>query len=324
MTKVKEKLSEEQKHTISDMYNKGISSRKIALKVLGRESRKSTVNDFIKEMNKKGGFSLPNTAPKILLFDIEYAPAEVMAYGRFKQFIVQDFVKKEGYMLSFTAKWLSHNNIVAFNLPYYDTYTGPECNNDFNLVFDLWKLLDEADFVVAHNLKGYDWKQMNTRFVYHHLNPVSPTKLIDTLEICKKHFKFPSNSLDAVAAYLGLGRKTENSGARMWKECILDGSKEAWKQELIYNINDVDLLEQIYLKIRAFDNKHPSLSPYYNDGKMHCTCCGSTNLVLTPKKAYTALSEFLVYQCSDCGKHSRGRSNQRDKESMMTTLTNAL
>lgn len=303
---------------------KGVGSRAIA-KALGSCS-KSTVNYYYNKWldettAKPESTNLNISGPKILLFDIEFAPAKVMCYGRYKQFIVQDFVLEEGYLLSFSAKWLGSDNVVSFNLPYYDCYKGAWDSNDYELAKDLHKLLDEADFTVAHNLKQFDFKVANTRFAAHGLPPISPTKLVDTLEIAKKNFRFPDNKLNTIANYFGLGSKTEGHGADMWRKCLEDDA-ETWKHELEYNIQDVLLLEQVYLKLRPFDNKHPSLIPYYKDDFKRCTCCGSTNLWKTDKKAYTSLSEFEVYKCEDCGKHSRARINLRTKEQMNNTLMN--
>ena len=299
---------------------KGVGSRKIAKEL---NISKSSVNYYYQKfLGDAVDNKILTHGPRILIFDIEYAPAKVMTYGRYKQFIVQDFVLEEGYMLSFACKWLGEDNVFAYNLPMYSSYTGPWCSDDKQLVEDLHKMLNEADIVVAHNLIGYDWKMANTRFVYHGLNPISPTKLSDTLVIAKKNFRFPDNKLNTIANYFGLGSKTENSGAPMWRE-VLEGKQEAWEHELEYNIQDIYLLEQVYLKLRAFDNRHPSVAPYYQDNKMHCTCCGSTNLVETDKFSYTSLSCFKTYECTDCHKISRGRVNLRTKDQMFNTVMNA-
>ena len=86
-------------------------------------------------------------------------------------------------------------------------------SNDYELAKELHKLLDEADFMVAHNLKQYDFKVANTRFAAHGLPPISPTKLIDTLEIAKKNFRFPDNKLNTTTTLYsyqsGIGANTE-------------------------------------------------------------------------------------------------------------------
>jgi len=42
------------------------------------------------------------------------------------------------------------------------------------------------------------------RFIYHNMEPPSPTKDIDTFLIAKKEFRFTSNSLKDLAQYLKL------------------------------------------------------------------------------------------------------------------------
>ena len=84
--------------------------------------------------------------------------------------------------------------------------------------------------MVAHNLKQFDFKVANTRFAAHSLPPISPTKLIDTLEIAKKNFRFPDNKLNTIANYFGLGSKTEGHGADMWRKCLEDAYRD-WETD---------------------------------------------------------------------------------------------
>jgi len=318
---LRNKYTEEQIQFIIQEKSKpdGLSSRKIASQ-LGLS--KSGVNDC---WNRVKGLvdSDKESGPKILLFDLETAPEVYMGFGRYKQNIQEDFVLQEGYMLSFVAKWLGDDKAVSVGLPYYkDTYV-PMKPCDEKLVKDLHNLLDEADMCIAHNLKGFDWKVANTRFIKYGLKPVSPTKLIDTLNIAKANFKFPTNRLDTIARYLGVGQKLPHTGAKLWRDCV-EGCEDAWKMMIDYNYVDVEVLEEVYMKLRPYDRRHPNLALYYPEPDERCICCGSKNLEITDKKAYTSVSSFEVYQCQDCGKHNRKRVNLLEKDKKDSLFMNCL
>lgn len=308
--------------------NPNMSSRKICYYLWGDKKRKSTVNDLRKKLREAtwdGTETSPSEQPvpvKICFFDIETAPALVYTFGRKKQFIQQDFVVKEGYMLSFCAKWLGDDTIASYALPYYSSYNWDKAHDE-DLVRDLHKVLSEADIIVAHNLKGFDWKVAQTRFVYYGLPQIPDTKLVDTYLICRSNFMFPDNKLDTVARYLEVGQKLPHSGASLWRGC-LDDDAECWGKMVEYNIVDVEVLEQVYLKIRHYDKRHPNVALYYNDDKLRCTVCGSSNLNLTDKKARSGLSQWSIYECEGCQHHVRSRTNERTKQQMQNTLANIL
>lgn len=310
----------------------GMSWRKIA-KALNKP--KSSVSDYLRSALKSPqqapasfygvqvgvGIAPPKDGPKVLIFDLECTPELSYHYGRYKVNIPEAFNVRPSYLLSFSAKWLGQDEIITIGLPYYEGYD-PNNHCDKKLCEDLFALLSQADILVAHNVVNFDWKVAQTRFLLNGLGIVPPTKLVDTLEIAKRNFRFPTNKLETLAKHLGVGEKMQNSGASLWVDCIA-GDEEAWSEMLEYNTIDVDVLERVYLKLRPYDKKHPNVSMYFDDRKeQRCVCCGSTHLTLTDKKSFTGLSEFEVYQCGDCGKHSRKRVNLLTKEERSSLLMN--
>lgn len=278
---------------------------------------KSTVSDFLRKTTTKQmpQDNLPSNSPKVLLVDVENAPYTAYVWQRWKANIGQDQSIQDGYLLSFSAKWLGGDTII------FERIT--EFENDDKIVHSLYELFNQADVIVAHNGKKFDEPLIKARFLKHGLVPPAPYKMVDTLQIAKKNFRFPSNSLDSIAAYLGLERKKKHEGFTLWTRCM-NLEEEAFNEMQEYNEQDIIVLEQVYLKLRAWDNQSPNLGLYYKDGKSHCVCCGSSNLHEIEKSSYTALSEFETVKCSDCGKMQRRRVNLRSKEDMGKTLTNVM
>lgn len=184
----------------------------------------------------------------------------------------------------------------------------------------LWKLLDEADIVITHNGKRFDIPKINSRFLIHSLPPPSPYKQIDTKEVSSKQFGFSSNKLDALAIYFGYNRKLDTDFS-LWEKC-LKGDKESLDYMLVYNKQDVVVLENVYLKLRPYIKGHPNFGIYYDIEANQCGHCGSTSLIATGSY-YTNVSKFSTYRCSECGSISRKRSNessQGKRKNLLTTI----
>jgi uncharacterized protein YprB with RNaseH-like and TPR domain len=267
---------------------------------------KSSVSDHLRAYYKMRNTDVePSQAlvPKgarILLLDVECAPTTAYVWGRWQQNVHQKQIVEEGYLLTYSAKWLGEPTIVSNRI----TLKG----DDSVLVKELAELMSTADVLVAHNAIKFDIPLIKTRMLELGLNPALPAKVVDTLRIAKAEFKFPSNSLDNIAAYLGLDRKVSHSGFELWKKCM-DMDEEAFNEMLEYNIQDVVVLEQVYLKLRAWSKTHPNMALYNDVPEARCVCCGSHDLVPIEKLYVTTTSAYNVLVCGDCGKTNRTRKN---------------
>lgn len=244
-------------------------------------------------------YSIPKTA-RILLFDLETAPITAYCWGRWDQSISQKQVVHEGYILTYSAKWLGEDTILSNRI----TVKG----DDSDLVRELALLMDQADIIVAHNALKFDVPLLKTRMIALGMNPPLPSKIVDTLRIAKAEFRFPSNGLDSIAAYLGLPRKQSHSGFDLWTRCM-NMEDAAFDEMLEYNVQDVVVLEQLYLRLRNWSKTHPNVALLEVAGESRCVCCGSTNLKENTKKFHTGTASYEVLTCGDCGKVNRRRKN---------------
>lgn len=241
-----------------------------------------------------------NKKVKVLLYDIETMANLAYVWGKYEQDVVA--YEKEWYMLTFAYKWLEEDRTYVKSLPDYKTWK-KDRQNDKELIEDLWKLFDEADIVIAHNGNSFDQKKSNARFIFHGLPPPSPYKQIDTKLVAKRYFNFNSNKLDDLGNYLGIGRKINTGGFDLWLGCA-SGDKTSWKKMCDYNKQDVVLLEEVYLKLRGWDNQHPSVSRI-SGTKTNCPNCDSDKY----KKRgfnYTKVNTYQSYQCCACGRRYQG------------------
>lgn len=247
-----------------------------------------------------------NKNPKILILDIETSPSITFTWKRFKENISLDQVIQDPIMLTWCAKWLYSTDIMR------DKVTPEEVLHfdDSRIVISLWKLVDEADIVVAHFGNFFDIPFLNSRAVIHGLPPYSSINSIDTKMVASKNFRFPSNKLDALGTYFGVGNKIHTE-FNLWRDCIAGNSQALIDMEQ-YNIQDVILLEDVYLKLRPWIKSHPNYNAYIDSNVDLCAACGSTHIKETGRFYYTQVNKYKEYRC-ECGALTRSRKNELNR-----------
>lgn len=231
---------------------------------------------------------------KILILDIETAPNIAYVWGAWKQDIGQKQWIQKTHILSYAAKWLDNEKIF---------YEENRKKNDRKIVQSLFKLLDEADIVVAHYGKKFDLPSIIGRGIIHGLKPPSPYHIVDTKEVAAKEFRLVSNSLANLCEELGLHRKSDHKkfpGFELWLEC-LRGNDDAWAEMKEYNIDDILALESLYLRLRPYIRNHPNISRPTEDGDVLCPKCGSSHINFRGTYVTKAGLFYHKFVCVDCG-----------------------
>ncbi len=159
-------------------------------------------------------------------------------------------VIEQSFMLSFSYKVLGEKAIYTYALPDFPRFRHDK-HDDSQLVEKLAEILDTADLVVHHNGDRFDVPTANTRLLFHGFNPPAPFKTIDTCKQARRALKLPSNKLDDIGEYFGLGRKLAHTGKHLWLACM-NGDRKAFKEMKRYNKQDVALLEKVYLKMLPY------------------------------------------------------------------------
>lgn len=274
-----------------------------------RQGRKAKSRVVLPETNKE-----KIKLPKILIIDIETAPLRAYVWSRWKQNVYLDQTISEWFMLTWSAKWLFSNTIYSARLTSQESLN----EDDKRITKELWELINEADIVVAHNGNSFDIPKINTRFLLNGLPPTKPFQSIDTKIIAAKQFGFSSNKLDALARYFGFKVKLDTE-FELWDKC-LRGDEEALKYMEEYNQHDVELLEEVYLKLRPWIKNHPNIGLYAEADTPVCGNCGSPHLQ-EDGEYYTQVGRYKVYRC-ECGALSRVRISNIPKKKRDVLLTN--
>lgn len=252
----------------------------------------------------------------ILIVDLETAPKLAYVWGFWNTNVGLNQTLSSTYIMSYAAKWLGSQTVY---------YSETRTEDDKALCKELAVLFDTADMVIAHNGQRFDIPIVRARCVLHGINPWSPIKVIDTLKVAKREFRFDRNSLAYLAEYLGVESKEEHKnfpGFELWSECI-KGNPEAWEEMQKYNIQDVETLEQVYLKLRSWDTKHPNIGVFMEQDKVICAKCGGDHVQFRGY-TYTNVSKFRKFQCQGCGGWGRTRFTEYPKDKRKSLTVNAV
>lgn len=252
------------------------------------------------EPREKPEFIIPNK-PKVLFYDIETSLAKSYHFQQWKVNLSQKQKIQESHLLSHAWAW-NDGEVVGSILTQQEMLDhDPE-----RLVLECWSLLDNCDVLVAHNGKRFDVKKVNSYFLKYGLNPPSPYKVVDTLQIAKNKFALPFNSLAYLAEFLGVEQKIDTGGIDLWIRCD-KGDPEALQEMLEYNLGDVVTLRGVYNKLIGWDNNAVNMSLYDDEHDMLCPHCTSANISsLEGKYTYTVARKYSLYRCGDCGATLRG------------------
>lgn len=239
---------------------------------------------------------MPN--PRILVLDIETAPILALVFRTFREYIPIDRQVEDWYVLAFAAKWVgdSPDKII-----YYDQRHRKNYEDDKDLIKKCRDLMDEADIIIAHNGKQFDFKRLNWRMAIHKMHKPSSYRMIDTKEIAYKYFGATSNKLEFLAEKLNKKYKKkkhkEFPGFELWREIVLNRNGKAWKAMKNYNIHDVLALEELYLNaLRSWD---VDTNYFIYQDEIKCRC-GSEDY----KKNgwhYAQTRKYQRYKCCECG-----------------------
>lgn len=245
----------------------------------------------------------PKDSIKRLYFDIETA-FSLGAFWESRLYEVDIIKKVRGwFMLSFSYAW-NDGEIKHKQLPDYKGYK-KNPYNDKELVRDLLKLMNEADIIIGHNGRAFDWKKSLYKFVVHGFQPPPQNKIIDTMTIAGQ-LGFTSKSLENVAHDLGLGGKRKHSGFETWEKCVA-GKMSAWKELKWYNNGDIVVLREVAKRFKPFIKNWDTIV-LYKEGNP-CTRCHKNNIWSRGERILSTGITHQRFQCQDCGKwlHSKIR-----------------
>lgn len=235
---------------------------------------------------------------KLLILDIETRPALAYIWRMFDENIGLEQLVQPSEIISVGAKWYGKSKKFYADVGYFK---GVEINNTdrkamLNATRELWA---ESDAIITFNGDKFDLPKLRGEFVRAGISPPPPVASIDVRKTTSA-MGFTSGKLAHVGPLLGCGEKIDTGGFKLWAE-YLDGDAEARKEMKRYNIQDVELLEAVYTKVRPYITSHP----YIGEKAEQCPVCDSTNI---QQRGVRRTRAFLITRihCQECGAWSSG------------------
>lgn len=143
--------------------------------------------------------------------------------------------------------------------------------DDRKLLKEACAIFTEADLIVAHYGSVFDRRFIQGRLLINNLPPIPQTKMRDTCFMARSIANFSRNRLGYLCKILNLGHeKLDNGWPGAWFK-VLSGDMNALRKMAIYCKGDVLALEDLYNRLKAFDNPHPRLIL----DRSKCGLCGS-------------------------------------------------
>jgi DNA polymerase III epsilon subunit-like protein len=301
----------------------GLSNRAIAREYLGKESRESYVRLRLDRLygNTRSSVAALHAAkrrkagPKVLVLDIETAPLIAHMWSLWQNGFGLNQLQQDWHLLSYAAKWIDSDEVF-----YRDQRGLEDITDDTILLEEIWELLDEADFVIGHNIRKFDIKKIKARMLLKGFTPPSTFRQIDTLIIAKSVFAFTSNKLEYLTDKLcKVFKKSKHGkfhGHSLWTEC-LKGNLEAWQEMENYNKYDILSNQELYETLAPWDARLPNFDLYFPE-------VVDMNVWVEDGFHYTNLGKYQRYRHIDTGQYRRGRKNLLTKEKRASLLSNII
>lgn len=235
------------------------------------------------------------TKPRILFWDIETSLQPVAVFQlAHNDWIDPSNILEERYVIA--ASWLWEGETKVHSVSVLDDPKRYKKNphDDFHVIETLHKVLGEADVIVAHNGDSFDKRYVDTRILVHGLDPLPPVTSIDTYKVAKSKFYLNSNKLDYIGKLLRVGQKVKTSPG-LWMR-VLNGEKQAVREMVDYNQQDVLLLEKVFKKLKPYVANHINRELF---GGVGCPRCGSTKI--QSRGVHRAITKtYQRFQCQGC------------------------
>lgn len=220
--------------------------------------------------------------PKILCFDIESAGVNALKADL-------------GFVIVFGYKWIGESRAHSISIDEAHLHKF----DDSQLLREASKLLEEADLTVAHFGSVFDRRFIQGRLLINGLPPIPATKMRDTCMSARSIANYSSNRLKHLAKILNLRhQKLENNWPTAWFK-VMQGDMKALAGLAKYCEGDVLALEELYLRLRPFDNPHPRIL----DDRTKCPVDGGN--IQYRGFAYVNTNKYRRFQCQKCGKWGR-------------------
>lgn len=286
---------------ISDILQNGKSqswlslARKYGIRPEGNsEQRRKAANDVYRKYLKKS--TTVTVQPKILIYDIETARVTANLWWSGKQYVNGSQITNNPGVITIAWKWLGADKVECLK---WD-----KKQSDKKLIKAFLKEYNKADMVVGYNNDNFDNRWINARALKYNFEVNTFVKSFDIMKQSKRLFRLPAYSMNFLAKYTGVATKLQHSGLSMWEDIQYGTKKEAkkaMKMMIEYNIQDIIVTEQVYLRVRKYMKTPIHYGVLQGKKKNTCPTCGSSKIEKIKTTTTTAGTIQHIMRCKKSG-----------------------
>lgn len=216
--------------------------------------------------------------PRILIWDLECTGLKA------------DF----GTTLVTGYKWLGEKKVYTPCISDYTTFKN-DPTDDYGLIRDFIDVFNQADMTVTYFGTGFDKKWFQAKVMEHDLGVLPNTPMADLFYTVKANMALSRKSLQNVGYYLNLATEKTPVEGKIWRRASA-GHAPSIKYIKDHCHADVQVLEELYLRLRPWIRQHPRLV-----SNEHCFNCGSEHLQNRGRAMTVYTGPRRRLQCQDCG-----------------------
>lgn len=242
--------------------------------------------------------------PAVLVFDLEITLntgvlKAVQLLGADERAVVKSMNAIISHITCVSYMWLGSGKVETISLKDFPKLYCKNPSDDSQLLIAFSKVINKADYTVAHYGEKFDIPFLNTRIEKSNLPSLSPSKLRDTWRIMRSKFKLPNNRLDTALKFFESPIQKPPLDWDCWRKVSL-GDKKAFGPMIQRCEADTKSLEWLYReKLRKYDNQGPDYTKYSEDRV--CRYCGGKNVI---NDRHLVGGKMLV-RCKDCTKYTK-------------------
>ena len=225
--------------------------------------------------------------PKILLWDIE----------------ASNLAANFGFIFCIGYKWFGEKKTHLISIRDFKKQFNKDTTDDSKVIEAFSKVMEEADMQVTWYGQKFDEPFVQTRLMLHDMKPLPNIAHLDAWRIARYKLKFNSNRLDTVSkSILHLQKKKETKTSIESTHWIRGAAGYADSLKYIEDhcIADVNVLENVYKRIRVYGTSMPNLAKIKSKHPEGCASCGSFNIQKNGIRP-TARGIQQRYRCMNCG-----------------------
>jgi hypothetical protein len=208
-------------------------------------------------------------------------------------------IEVQARIITAAYKW-QHEKVVhacQWSKPTKESFS----QNDRGVVYEIVNEMNQADEIIAHYGDGFDVPWIRTRALYHGII-TGVWKTVDTKAWASRNFFLPSNKLDAIAKYLDIGTKIRTD-YDLWREITFNDCQKSLGKMVKYNKHDVELLEQVWERMRHWVPVSTHSGVYNGLTTYTCPECGrAPKKRQRPMVSTTGTIKHQMY-CNMCSRY---------------------